>query len=294
MSTACKTKTLGQSWSRHCLVMFQGALCFQLHQGQACSVGLTSCHGQRVPNYLSGRSTIAESPCYQLCTREELVSLGQTVPQRQKSLGLVKGWETRCSKLCSQGGPQRSQELWSEGNGVIVLQCWRVSIWQCLGRHNLAVDVLGCSVFYSYDMCSDIGLEVYVMVWGCFWEELDILAVYSLIWQCLIAKLQHLVCTLYTCLSTCVYAMYRLYMLIVAVMAEVRRMCHIQGVVRLHVDIRSIIRIWNGNPCVCQAYWLLTCRHDDSLSSTNHFALMIIALLIIALLINLLEVLQLL
>jgi len=40
-----------------------------------------------------------------------------------------------------------------------------------------------------------------------------------------------------------VYAMYRLYMLIVAVMAEVRRMCHIQGVVRLHVDIRSIIRI---------------------------------------------------
>ncbi len=29
-------------------------------------------------------------------------------------------------------------------------------------------DVLGTSVFYSHDMCSDIGLEVYVMVWGCF------------------------------------------------------------------------------------------------------------------------------
>jgi len=28
--------------------------------------------------------------------------------------------------------------------------------------------VLGTSVFYSHDMCSDIGLEVYVMVWGCF------------------------------------------------------------------------------------------------------------------------------
>ena len=73
-----------------------------------------------------------------------------------------------------------------------------------------------------------------------------LVSVYRLIWQCIIAKLHYFECTVYTCLSTHVYALYRLYMLNLAVKAKVRRMCHIQGSIRLHVDIRSIIRIWKS------------------------------------------------
>lgn len=60
--------------------------------------------------------------------------------------------------------------------------------------------------------------------------------------QCGFAKLQRLVYMLYAYLSTHVYAMYRLCMVM---LAEVRRMCDMQDsiCICLHIDIRSIIQI---------------------------------------------------
>ena len=62
---------------------------------------------------------------------------------------------------------------------------------------------------------------------------------------------------LHAYLSTHEYAMYRLYMLILAVVAQVRRMCDMQGSIRLHVDIyiyAAFYRSETENLCICQAY----------------------------------------